>query len=399
MFRKTIFWIHLSCGVLTGLVVLMMSVTGVILTYERQMLAWQIREFHADPPAAAERLPIESLVGSAVRAEAGFQATSVQLSSDPRAPALLAAGRAGSRYLNTYTGAVLGEPPTGLDSFFNAVTGWHRWFNAPADARGPWRAITGVSNVVFLFLIVSGMYLWLPRIFKWTMFRAHLLFSGQALRGKARDYNWHHVFGIWTAIPLFVVVATATVFSYPWASNAVYRAFGEEPPAGRGGGPGPTALAPPGGAGRVGGPGAAPAAGSAGMSAPAATTLSFDALFARAATQVADWKTITLTLPQPGAATVSFAIDEGNGGQPQLRHTLVLDGATGAVSSWQPFASQTPGRRARSWIRFLHTGEALGIAGQTIAGFVSLTSVIMVWTGLALAWRRLISPLFRRRAA
>jgi hypothetical protein len=30
---------------------------------------------------------------------------------------------------------------------------------------------------------------------------------------------------------------------------------------------------------------------------------------------------------------------------------------------------------------------------------VSLTSLIMVWTGLALAWRRLISPLLRRPAA
>jgi uncharacterized iron-regulated membrane protein len=326
---------------------------------------------------------------------------------------------------------MLGEPPTGLDSFFNAVTGWHRWFNAPTESRAPWRAITGVSNLAFLFLIVSGMYLWLPRLFKWTMFRAHLFFNGQALRGKARDYNWHHVFGIWTAIPLFIVVATATVFSYPWASNAVYRAFGEEPPAGRGGGAGPAAQAPAGGAGRGGGPAGAPApggagpqataqaiaagSGSAGGAVPGGTStaavyggetpsvspaaLSFDALFDRAAMQVDDWKTITLTVPQPGATTVGFAIDQGNGGQPQLRHTLVLDAASGNVSSWQPFESQTPGRRARSWIRFLHTGEALGLAGQTIAGVVSLTSVIMVWTGLALAWRRLVSPLFRRRSA
>ena len=40
MVRSTIFWIHLVCGVAAGVVVLMMSVTGVILTYERQMLAW-----------------------------------------------------------------------------------------------------------------------------------------------------------------------------------------------------------------------------------------------------------------------------------------------------------------------------------------------------------------------
>jgi uncharacterized iron-regulated membrane protein len=386
MFRKTIFWIHLGCGVITGLVVVMMSVTGVILTYERQMLAWQTRDFYSDPPTAgAVRQPIESLVAAAALAEAGFQTTSVRLSSDPQAPALLTGGRAGSRYLNPYTGEVLGEPPTGLDGFFNAVTGWHRWFNAAPESRAPWRAITGASNLIFLFLIVSGMYLWLPRVFKWSMFRAHLLFSGQALRGKARDYNWHHVFGIWTAIPLFVVVATAAVFSYPWASNAVYRAFGEEPPAGRGGGPAPVAAAPGAGPARAGGPGNAGGA-----------PLPLDALFARAATQVEDWQTITVTLPAPAAASASFAIDQGNGGQPQLRHSLTLNASTGEVASWQPFDSQTPGRRARSWVRFLHTGEALGIAGQTIAGLVSLTSVIMVWTGLALAWRRLVVPLWRR---
>jgi len=48
-------------------------------------------------------------------------------------------------------------------------------------------------------------------------------------------------------------------------------------------------------------------------------------------------------------------------------------------------------------VRFLHTGEALGITGQTIAGLVSFTSLIMVWTGLALAWRRLVSPRLRKK--
>jgi uncharacterized iron-regulated membrane protein len=57
----------------------------------------------------------------------------------------------------------------------------------------------------------------------------------------------------------------------------------------------------------------------------------------------------------------------------------------------------SPGRKARSIIRFLHTGEVLGIAGQTLAGIVSLISLLMFWTGLALAYRRLIQPLFRKQ--
>jgi uncharacterized iron-regulated membrane protein len=386
MLRKTIFWIHLSCGVVTGLVVLMMSVTGVILTYERQMLAWQTRDFYADPPAGAERQSIDELASATALAEPQFNATSVQLSSDPRAPALVSAGFSGSRYVDAYSGEVLGQPPADLNRFFSAVTGWHRWFNASGDTRTIARAITGISNLAFLFLVASGLYLWLPRVFKWPMFRAHLMFHRQALRGKARDYNWHHVFGFWTAIPLFVVVGSAVVFSYPWASNAVYRVFGEAPPTR--GGPPPVAAA---NLGRF--------AAAATDTGPKPAHLAIDALFARASAEVDDWKTITVTLPRPGADTVSFAIDQGNGGQPQRRHNLTLDAATGEVADWRPFDSQSPGQRARIWIRFLHTGEALGIVGQTVAGIVSLTSIIMVWTGLALAYRRLIVPLYRRKPA
>ena len=48
-------------------------------------------------------------------------------------------------------------------------------------------------------------------------------------------------------------------------------------------------------------------------------------------------------------------------------------------------------------MRFAHTGEVLGIPGQTIAGLVSAGGAVLVWTGMALAWRRLRS--WRKRRA
>jgi uncharacterized iron-regulated membrane protein len=39
-FRKILFWCHLTAGVVAGLVILMMSATGVLLTYEKQMIEW-----------------------------------------------------------------------------------------------------------------------------------------------------------------------------------------------------------------------------------------------------------------------------------------------------------------------------------------------------------------------
>jgi uncharacterized iron-regulated membrane protein len=68
--------------------------------------------------------------------------------------------------------------------------------------------------------------------------------------------------------------------------------------------------------------------------------------------------------------------------------TLTLDPYTGSVLHREGFGDQNLGRQVRSWTRFLHTGEALGPAGQFIAGLASLGSCVLMWTGLALAWRR-----------
>ncbi|HEX7955800.1 MAG TPA: PepSY-associated TM helix domain-containing protein, partial [Pyrinomonadaceae bacterium] len=98
---------------------------------------------------------------------------------------------------------------------------------------------------------------------------------------------------------------------------------------------------------------------------------------------------ITLQLPQKPEAPVAFAIDRGNGGQPQLRSQLTLDRATGEVVRWEPYANNTAGRRLRTWLRFAHTGEVYGLAGQTVAALASLGGAFLVYTGLALALRRL----------
>ena len=93
---------------------------------------------------------------------------------------------------------------------------------------------------------------------------------------------------------------------------------------------------------------------------------------------------------------MSFTIDEGGGGRPDQRSQLTLDSRTAELVRWEPFSSYNAGRRLRSWFRFLHTGEALGIAGQTIAGIASAGAAMLVWTGIWLAFRRLRA--YRKRA-
>ena len=121
-------------------------------------------------------------------------------------------------------------------------------------------------------------------------------------------------------------------------------------------------------------------------------------LFARAAQQAPGWKTISLRLPNTRQDTLTFSIDQGNGGRPDLRSQLTLDSRTGQAVRWEPFSSYNRGRQLRSWARFTHTGEALGLGGQTIAAIASAGASLLVFTGLALALRRLAGWKSRRSA-
>jgi len=70
---------------------------------------------------------------------------------------------------------------------------------------------------------------------------------------------------------------------------------------------------------------------------------------------------------------------------------LSVDRETGAVANWEQFENQDSGRRARSWFRYVHTGEYYGVVGQTIAGLASLATLVLVWTGLYLWLKRVLS--------
>ena len=434
--RKTFFWLHLLCGVSAGIVMLIMSVTGVLLTYEKQMLVWaDRRQYEYTPPQEnAQRLPMSLLLARAREAR-GDAPSAITVRSDPAHALMFAYGREGAVFVDPYSGEVLGEGGTAIRSFFRTMTDWHRWLGQPGKNRDAMRAITGASNLAFLFIVCSGIYIWWPRNWKWATVKNVVLFRG-GLTSKARDFNWHNVIGFWSFLPLFWVVLSATIISYPWASNLVYQLAGEEAPVRGGGaaakgGPGPQRGGPGGAAkaaaerpssgGQASGAEAQSTAEGAGRGRqgdgataegpsregrrgedprdartpggnadpPAGLQLEgIDALLARAARQVDGWRTITLRLPVPVEGPVSFLIDRSYGGEPQSRSTLELDRGTGEVVQFATFADNSLGQRLRSYLRFIHTGEAGGFWGQTVAGLVSLGGCFLVYTGLALAWRR-----------
>lgn len=372
--RPLIFWPHLAAGVFAGLVILTMSATGVLLTYERQIVEWAEQSYSVSAGGNQSPLTVDELLDIGRRIGPGEHHFWIRFVNRPGSPITIWAGDR-AVLVNPYTGDILREGEGATADFFHVVEDVHRWLAVEGEGFDVARATTAVSNLSFLFLMFSGIYLWLPRVWRWPILKTKLFFNPKASKAKARDFNWHHVFSAWAVVPLLFICLTATVFYFPWANSALYAAYGEEVPNRD-----------------------ANENDAEGLSDPIAVTMSQQALFDVALDHARnngaeDWYSIWMEPSVVPGAIADFYVDRTIGHQPVEAYELTLDGTSGDVLRFMWGDDYSPGDQARDYVRYLHTGEVYGIIGQTIAGLASLAACLLVYTGLALVWRRLISQL------
>jgi uncharacterized iron-regulated membrane protein len=361
-------------GVVAGVVILIMSVTGAILAFQPQIEAFVEKEARTiQAPGNAVRLDAQTLLSRVQAAKPEIKPANLTIKSALDEAASVSLGREGTLYVNPYNGEITGENSKSARAFFQFMTDWHRWLALSGENRAIGRAITGACNLAFLILAITGIYLWMPRKWSWKNVKAVGWFRLDQT-GKARDFNWHNAAGIWTSLVLIVLTATAVVISYNWAGNLVYYATGNTPP-------------PP----QQGAPQQQPQANN---NQPFVVPANFSALFSRAEGQAPGWKSITVHFPFGENAT--FTIDEGKYWNRFGRSTLTLNAQNADLVKWESYGEQNAGRQLRSWMRFTHTGESFGILGQIIAFIGCLSGSLLVWTGLSLAFRRFRGWLAKR---
>jgi len=380
--RRLLFWTHLSVAVTAGIVIIIMSATGVALAYQRQLLARVAEQHRVAPPAPnAQRLALDSIAARIITPPDTATVASVTLSADSTLPLTIGLSDRSSVFVDPYTARVLGSDSE-MRGRFQAIERWHRSVAIGTGMRSKaGTMVTGACNLAFLFLVLSGFYLWWPRRWSPRAFAAVLLFNRRAT-GHRRDWNWHHVLGFWAMPALLLIVASATFMSYAWPQALVARAYGVAPAA-HGGSNGP----------RNGE--RARRSGREQRSVTAASRASLDSLVAHAASR-GEWTSLQLRLPQRGAKTATVSLTRGTMSRPDRRVQLTLDASTAAVVQQQRYADNDPARRFRSWIRPIHTGEAGGFLGQTIAALASAAAVVLGLTGFSLAIRRAARALRRR---
>ena len=369
--RTGLFWIHFCLGVASGLFILNMAISGILISYERQILDFAEQAQRQVKTPGPQPLDIETLINRVRQSYPDKRLNGIVVYSDPAASVQFTFGRNDEvLYVDGYTGGVLGQGHRALRDFFRLVTGWHRWLALEGTQRPIGKAVTGAVSLTFFSLWLSGLVLWLP--LKWSRknFKYGIVLN-QNLKGRARHWNWHRAIAFWCSPLLLVVALTGIIMSYDWANDLVFRLTGSPIPESRR-------------------ENEHPAEAKADTSSEARSFQGLNLLWAQADKRVNGWRSISLRLTGSPAMFVTFSIDFSDGTRPDQISRLTLDRKTGDVLRWQSYATENSGQQIRSWVRWIHTGEAGGIIGQTIAVLTAISSILLVWTGISMAIGHLI---------
>lgn len=384
--RKSILWCHLVAGIIAGPIIAIMSVTGIAIAFEEEILRWHDRRasrLESVSGDAKTPLPIAELTRTIETSSAGEKVSSIAMFSEPGRAWEVHLGDHGPFYLDPFTGSTRASQAHGAHEIIHKLEEWHRWLGASEGLTSTARIVTGVSNLALVLLCVTGLYLWFPRRWNWRALRPLLLLI-KGFKGRARDFNWHNVCGFWSLPVVLALALTAVAISFEWGHRLVFILAGEEPPKSRNYGmmAVPPPMVPP--------------------PAPGTSPVPLDLCFARIAAEFPNWESITLeVMPDPAAsplAPLEFGVTVPDYMPSRAYIPVKSHPYTGEILQQVHFEDRSTGLQARVWIRFLHTGGAFGLPGKIIASLATAALLVLVWTGFSMSWRRFfLNP--RARAA
>ena len=226
IFRK----IHLWLSVPFGLIITLVCFSGAMLVFENEANEWFRRDLYYVETVKESPLPMDKLLEKvATTLPDSVSVTGVSISSDPgRAYQVsLSKTRRASLYVDQYTGEVKGKSER--SGFFMFMFRMHRWL---LDSMNPgnegifWgKMIVGVSTLLLVFVLISGIVIWWPRTRK--ALKNSLKIT--ATKGWRRFwYDLHVAGGMYALIFLLAMALTGLTWSFPWYRTAFYKVFGVE---------------------------------------------------------------------------------------------------------------------------------------------------------------------------
>lgn len=213
--RGAIFQVHLWSGLILALYVLVMSVSGTILIYRRELA----KVFSAEPVVVAgpgPRLTADELKQAALRVHPGFDVKRIFESKNPNRAVEIWLERGpqkAERLFNPYTGADLGDS---LQLGFRIVL-WLVDLHDNLLSGKTGHLANGVGGVCVTLMCLSGIIIWWPGIGKW---RRSLTIDWKA-NFKSLNWSLHSALGFWSLAFILMWGISGIYLSWPVPFNGL----------------------------------------------------------------------------------------------------------------------------------------------------------------------------------
>ena len=365
IFRK----IHLWLSIPVGLFISLICFSGAILVFETEITECINRKLYVVDKSNGERLPVSEIVQK-VTAELPDSASvsSVQISSNPKRTYRL--GIEGqnrtSVYVNPYTGEIVDTHTHKPNNFFGQVRQLHRWLMFRGDSRIIGRRIVGISTIVMVVILLTGLIVWLPKNRKMARNRLRIRFrSGWRIFW----YDFHVAIGFYATLLLLVMALTGLTWSFGWYRNVFYSAFGVETRQSHQGG---------GGAGNRQQRGRNMRE----EKKPSIDYTIWDKAVEGALKNEESYKTLTVT--SNAVSIVSNNVVSNN----RASDRYTFDSETGVITEISLYSEQPRQNKLRGWIYSFHTGSWGGIVVKILYFIAAIVGGLLPLTGYYLWFKR-----------
>ncbi|MBC8985398.1 PepSY domain-containing protein [Pedobacter sp. N36a] len=212
--KKINAWVHLWFGIASGIVVVILGITGCILVFEQEIRNVSSPWLHAEskgkeflPPSKIQEGVLKVLPNKAVHSIWYYgenRTAQVRVNSDSTV------------FVDPYTAKVVAMAD--LEDFFHIVEEGHFYLWLPKEIGS---VIVGWGTFIFFILLLTGLVLWWPK--RWNKKGRDQSFKIEwKARFKRLNYDLHNVLGFYSIIIALLFAITGLMMSFQWFNKGLF---------------------------------------------------------------------------------------------------------------------------------------------------------------------------------
>jgi uncharacterized iron-regulated membrane protein len=216
---------HLVLGLSTGLVVFIVALTGCLYCFQEEIKLLYDDHHYVEAqdasfitPSEAHNIAGEVLPGrhvhSVIYGDKNESLEIVYYEADPEFYQ--------KAFINPYSGDLIKVVDLESGFFHFVLEGHiHLWMGEFG------RQLIGYSTLIFLVILITGLYLWWPHNKKVATKKMKFSWSDRT-RWKRKNYDLHNILGFYASLVALVVAITGLSIAFNWFSEGVHTLTGGE---------------------------------------------------------------------------------------------------------------------------------------------------------------------------